>query len=83
MRLCLAATSGFEKLVTISPSEPLLADAAHGLLQDTQIDPITHLARHSDLNCINCGQHVELIASFITMQARDEATKKRKMDVRL
>ena len=82
MRLCLAATSGFERLVTISPSEPLLAEAARDLLQHTLIDPIDHLAQHSDLHCIDRGRRGELIAAFIIMQARDQAAKgKRWMSV--
>ena len=75
MRLCLAATSGFERLVTISPSEPLLAEAARDLLQHTSMNPINHLAQHSDLDCIDLGRRGELVATFIVMQARDRAAK--------
>ena len=73
MRLCLAAASGFEKLVTISPSEPLLAEAACELLRKTTIDPVRHLAQHSDLNCIDHGRRGELVAALILMQTRDHA----------
>ena len=75
MRLCLEATSGFDKLVTISPSEPLLAEAACELLQKTTTNPVRHLAQHSDLNCIDRGRRGELIAALILMQARDHAAK--------
>ena len=78
MRLCLAARNGFEKLVTISPSEPLLAEAACNLLQYTSMDPIAHLAQHSDLHCIDLGRRGELIAAFILMQARDQAAREKK-----
>jgi hypothetical protein len=33
MRLCLAATEGFYNMVTISPSEPLLAEASWRVMQ--------------------------------------------------
>ena len=78
MRLCLAASDGFEKLVTISPSEPLLAEAAHDLLQHTLMDPIDHLAQHSDLDCIDLGRRGELVAAFILMRARDQAAKEKR-----
>ena len=78
MRLCLAAINGFEKLATISPSEPLLAEGARDLLQDTLMDPIDHLVRHSDLNCIDLGRRGELVAALIIMQARDQAAKEKR-----
>ena len=77
MRLCLAATSGFERLVTISSSEPLLAEAARDLLQNTSMDPIDHLVQHSHLGCIDLGRRGELVAIFIVMQARDRAAKEK------
>jgi hypothetical protein len=73
MRLCIAATTGFEKMVTISGSEPLLAEAAYELMNGTRINAVCHLARHADLNCIDRGRRGELIAALLIMQAYDAA----------
>ena len=73
MRLCITATSGLEKLVTLAGSEPLLAEAACDLMKQASMDPVCHLVKHSDLNCIDRGRRGELIAALILMQARDKA----------
>jgi hypothetical protein len=73
MRLCVAATTGFEKLVTVAGSEPLLAEAAYELMKGTQTNAVHHLAHHSDLNCIDRGRRGELVAALIIMHARDVA----------
>jgi hypothetical protein len=73
MRLCIAATTGFEKTITISGSEPLLAEAAYELLKGTGTNAVCHLAGHADLNCIDRGRRGELVASLLIMQAYDAA----------
>jgi len=73
MRLCLATTTGCETLVTFSGSEPLLAEAASELMHDSTVNPVRHLANHSDLHCVDRGQRGELVAALILMQARDKA----------
>jgi hypothetical protein len=73
MRLCVAATTGFEKLVTLAGSEPLLAEAAYELINNTQTNAVRHLAHHLDLNCIDRGRRGELVAALIIMHARDAA----------
>jgi hypothetical protein len=73
MRLCIAATTGFEKMVTISGSEPLLAEAAYELLKGTGTNAVCHLAGHADLNCIDRGRRGELVATLLIMQAYDAA----------
>jgi len=73
MRLCLAATTGFERLITIAASEPILAEAAFQLMQGSSVNPVRLLANHSDLNCIDRGGRGELVAELIIMQARDAA----------
>ena len=73
MRLCIAVTTGFERLVTLAGSEPLLAEAASQLLHDSKANPVRYLAYHSDLNCIDRGRRGELVAELIVMQARDTA----------
>jgi hypothetical protein len=73
MRLCLAAMAGCKTLVTFSGSEPLLAEAASQLMQGSIMNPVRHLANHSDLHCVDRGQRGELVAALILMQARDKA----------
>jgi hypothetical protein len=73
MRLCLAATTGFTRLITLSGSEPLLAEAAWQLMRDSSAKPVRHLASHSDLHCVDRGRRGELVAALLVMQARDSA----------
>ncbi|KAK2463837.1 hypothetical protein APHAL10511_004142 [Amanita phalloides] len=70
MRLCLAATSDFQHLVTISGSEPLLAEAARIILRETLWSPAYHLLEYSK---IDYGRRGELVAALLIMQARDKA----------
>lgn len=71
MRLCLAATTGFERLVTCSGSEPILAEAAYEILQSSNSSPVHRLANHANLYCVDRGRRGELVAALIIMQARD------------
>jgi hypothetical protein len=71
MRLCIAATTGFDVYVTIAGSEPLLAEAAFELIRGSEVSSVRHLANHSDLNCVDRGRRGELVAALIIMQARD------------
>jgi hypothetical protein len=77
MQLCLIATTRFERLITLARSEPLLAEAASELMRNTlmKMNLMRHLAQHSDLHCINCGWHRELVAALIIMQAHDAALR--------
>ena len=73
MRLCLAATTGFGRLITLAGSEPFLAEAAWQLMRDRSETPVRRLAKHSDLHCIDRGRRGELVAALLVMQARDVA----------
>jgi hypothetical protein len=74
MRLCVAATTGFEKLITIAGSEPLLAEAARELMSESGVRVVQHLAENSSLSCVDRGQRGELVAALIIMRARDAFT---------
>ncbi|KAF8495544.1 hypothetical protein F5888DRAFT_1711816 [Russula emetica] len=71
MRICLAATTGFKSMVTCSPSEPLLAEAAFHLMSNTTASPVKHLTNHTNLYCVDRGRRGELVAALLIMQARD------------
>ena len=55
MRLCLAATPGFHNMVTISPSEPLLAEAAHRAMANQTVDMAQALLEHIDSSYLKAG----------------------------
>jgi len=71
MRICLATTTGFNKMITCSASEPLLAEAAFRLISESTANPVKRLANHVNLYCIDRGRRGELVAALIVMQARD------------
>jgi hypothetical protein len=73
MRLCIGATVGFERMITVPGSEPLLAEAAYELMKDTGTNAVHHLAMHSDLHCVDRGRRGELVAALLIMQAYDAA----------
>jgi hypothetical protein len=75
MWLCLAATTEFERLITLAGSEPLLAEASWQLMRDSPETPARRLAKHSDLHCIDRGRRGELVAALLLMQARDAAVQ--------
>ena len=52
-RLCLAATTRLERLITLAGSEPLLAEAASQIMRDSEANPVHHLANHSNLHCVD------------------------------
>jgi hypothetical protein len=74
MRLCVAATTGLETLITVAGSEPLLAEAARKLLDLTQKTHVSLLANNSDLNCVDRGMRGELVAALLIMRARDASS---------
>ncbi|KAF8875860.1 hypothetical protein CPB84DRAFT_1796248 [Gymnopilus junonius] len=77
MRLCLSATAGFQKMVTISPSEPLLAEAAYSTMS-THLDmdqAPQALLRHFDMSEVDLGDSGEVIAALLLSLARDKATR--------
>ena len=73
MQLILAATTGFETLVTITGSEPLLAEAASQLTHESRAIPVHNLVHNVDLDCIDHGRRGDLVAALLIMQARDTA----------
>lgn len=71
MRLCVAATAGFERLVTMAGSEPYLAEAAQELMSG--VGAVRCLAKNSSLSCIDHGQHGKLVAALLIMCTCDAA----------
>lgn len=76
MRLCLTADSTFSTVVTIAPSEPLLAEAAFLLSTDKNIKKTSlpnALLAHIDSSYLAMGDRGELVAALLVLLARDAA----------
>jgi hypothetical protein len=66
MRICLVATAGFRSMVTISPSEPLLAEASW-MLMSQKLGPKEApraLVNHIDRSYLNAGDRGEVVAGL-------------------
>lgn len=72
LRLCLSATAGFKYMFTISPSEPLLADAAFSAMAGWSA--AAALLTHIKSSYLSSGERGELIVALLALLARDQAT---------
>ncbi|TFY52771.1 hypothetical protein EVG20_g10410 [Dentipellis fragilis] len=75
MRICLSASARLEDMVTITPSEPLLAEAAR--LCMPRRDAPGALLQHIDESYVCAGERGELVASLLVLSARDAAVQVR------
>ncbi|KAJ8517087.1 hypothetical protein ONZ45_g5701 [Pleurotus djamor] len=73
MRLCLAFDPTALVLETISPSEPLLAEAARDVMRDKTFAPSLALSSHITNSSIDIGMRGEMIAALWWILARDQA----------
>lgn len=71
MRLCLDVSASTNRLTTISPSEPLLAEAA--LAPMRRMNSQEALLSHIDTSYLDAGNRGELVSSLFLLQARDNA----------
>ncbi|KAJ7695800.1 hypothetical protein B0H17DRAFT_1178248 [Mycena rosella] len=74
MRICLAATGGFQSMITTASSEPLLAEAACRTMRnfpDTGF--ASALLEHIDASHLSPGDRGEYVAALILLLARDRA----------
>jgi hypothetical protein len=79
MRICLAATHGFRSMVTISPSEPLLAEASRKIMRDRLgvKEAPQALLTHVIGSYLSLGDRGEIVAALLLLLARDHATRDR------
>lgn len=77
MRLCLSASAGFQNMVTISPSEPLLAEAAAAVMHYSKerFCPAQALVKHIDSSYLSAGERGEVLGALLFMMARDAAIR--------
>ncbi|KAI0260882.1 hypothetical protein BC834DRAFT_898710 [Gloeopeniophorella convolvens] len=73
MRVCLSADPGFDGLLTVAPSEPLLAEAAKKALEIPQYIAPMALSEHLQNSGLSTGSRGELAAALLLLTARDDA----------
>ena len=80
MRMCLAASDGFRTMVTISPSEPLLAEASAAVMREClgEKEAPTALLQHISSSYLNAGDRGEIVVALLLLLARDKAVLGRK-----
>jgi hypothetical protein len=80
MRICLAATDGFRTMVTISPSEPLLAEASWMVMRKWlgPKEAPKALLKHINDSYLNAGDRGEVVGALLVLLARDNAIRDRK-----
>ncbi|KAJ2927619.1 hypothetical protein H1R20_g9470, partial [Candolleomyces eurysporus] len=73
MRICLKVDAGFESMVTTSPSEPLLSEAAYYTMCHFQMDcPAAFKGILSGFS-VHKGDRGEMLVLLLLMMARDQA----------
>ena len=80
MRICLSAGAGFRSLVTVSPSEPLLAEASWTVMSKCLglKEAPRALLTHIDGSYLDAGGRGEVVAALLILLARDKAIQDRK-----
>ncbi|KAF9470654.1 hypothetical protein BDN70DRAFT_888887 [Pholiota conissans] len=73
VRVCLKANAGFDKLVTVSPSEPILSEAAYFIMSSSKIDIPATLFNTLDGFSVHKGDQGELLGMLLLVIARDKA----------
>ncbi|KAF9486227.1 hypothetical protein BDN70DRAFT_870313 [Pholiota conissans] len=73
MRVCSKAGPGFESLVTASPSEPILSEAAYYLMEITNMDLASSFLKILGQFSLDQGDRGELIVLLMFTIARDKA----------
>jgi len=77
MRMCIHATEGFRTMVTLSPSEPLLAEASATIMKTDlgEKEAPSALLDHIMGSYLSTGERGELVAALILLLARDKAAQ--------
>ena len=77
MRMCIHATEGFQTMVTVPSSEPLLAEASATIMKTDlgEKEAPSALLDHIMNSYVSTGERGELVAALILLLARDKATQ--------
>ena len=81
MRVCLSVDPGFETVVTVAPSEPLLSEASYLLMRSPAFDLPRSLLTELEYPGLNKGDRGELIVMTLCLEARDAAATRLKKRV--
>jgi hypothetical protein len=75
LRVCMLVHDGFERVVTIAPSEPLVAEAARNLMSASKYatDMPSSLLKILEIPGMDKGERGELAAEVILLKAYDSA----------
>ncbi|KZT12589.1 uncharacterized protein LAESUDRAFT_689269 [Laetiporus sulphureus 93-53] len=76
MRVCLKLDETFESMVSVSGSEPILAEAAYAVMQHDSFDVPNALKKVLEGFAVNKGDRGELLAMLLMTLARDAAVGK-------
>src|SRR5262249_24080001 len=76
MRVCILVHKGLDTAVTISPSEPILAEAARQYMSTYGFDMPASLLEHLTTMGLDKGDRGELAAQLILILAADKACEK-------
>jgi hypothetical protein len=71
MRVCLKVDAGFESMVTVSASEPLLSEAAYSVMTRENFDTLGAMKTILEGFAINKGDRGEFIVLLMLTMARD------------
>ncbi|RXW14770.1 hypothetical protein EST38_g11087, partial [Candolleomyces aberdarensis] len=73
MRICMKVDAGFESMITISPSEPLLSEAAYYTMCHFQMDCPAAFKGILNGFSVHKGDRGEMLVLLFQMMARDQA----------
>lgn len=76
MRICLGISDYNEKILSISPSEPILVDAAISAMEDVDFDASAALLRQLKKPGLGKGDRGELVSMLLLLLARDKLSQK-------
>jgi hypothetical protein len=73
MRVCLKIDAAFESMVTVSASEPILAEAAYFIMAQKFFNAPVRLKSVLEGFAVHRGEHGEFVALLLLTLARDAA----------
>ncbi|KAF8324798.1 hypothetical protein F5887DRAFT_1022029 [Amanita rubescens] len=73
MRVCLKIDAAFEGMVTVSPSEPLLSEAAYVIMSKESFHPLESFKSVVEGFAVHQGDRGEFLALLLLTLARDQA----------
>jgi hypothetical protein len=82
MRICIKVNDGFETIVSVAPSEPILAEGARLLMSNPKFDLPKSLLRELQIPGLDKGNRGELVTLVLLLLACDKAVTNTKTNTR-